>query len=100
MDAPSLDDAVDGDLLAGPDPDQVADHDVLDGDVDLGAVAQHPGGLRAARPTRALMAAAVCFFALPSIQRPIVTSARMTSDVSKYTCSGSPQRLRLRRATA
>ena len=44
-----------------------------------------------ASPTRALMAAAVCFFAMPSIQRPIVTSARMTSDVSKYTCSGSPQ---------
>ena len=40
------DDAVDRDLLAGPDPDQVADDDLLDRDVDLGAVAQHPGGLR------------------------------------------------------
>ena len=84
-----LDDAVDGDLLAGPDPDQVADDDVLDGDVDLGAVAQHPGGLRG-EADEGLDGGGGLLLRLPSIQRPIVTSARMTSDVSKYTCSGSP----------
>ena len=45
-----------------------------------------------ASPTRAVIAAAVCFLALASIHRPIRTSARMTSEVSKYTCSGSPHR--------
>ena len=41
------DDAVDRDLLTGPDPHQVTDDDVLDRDVHLDAVAQHPRGLRA-----------------------------------------------------
>jgi len=43
-----------------------------------------------ARPTRAVIAAAVCFFAFASIHLPASTSARITSEVSKYTCSGSP----------
>ena len=33
------DDAVDGDLVSGPDPDDVADDDLLDRDVDLGVAA-------------------------------------------------------------
>ena len=45
-----------------------------------------------ARPTSAVIAAAVCFFAFASIHRPARTSARITSEVSKYTCSGSPHR--------
>ena len=90
--APVGDDAVDRHLLAGADPHQVADDDLLDRDVDLGAVAQHARGLRRAGPTRAVIAAAVRFLACASIHRPARTRARITSDVSKYTCSGRPHR--------
>jgi hypothetical protein len=37
--------AVDRDLLAGADPQEVADHDLLDRDLDLGAVPDDAGGL-------------------------------------------------------
>ena len=40
---------VDGEGLAGADPDQVTDGDLIDRDVVLGAVAQHAGGLRGER---------------------------------------------------
>ena len=39
------DDPVDRNLLPGPDPDHVSGEDVLDRDVLLTAVADHPGGL-------------------------------------------------------
>jgi len=40
------DDSVDRDLLPGPGPDHVSDEDLLDRDVLLTAVADHPGSLR------------------------------------------------------
>jgi len=45
-----------------------------------------------ARPTSALIDAAVRFLAFSSSHRPISTSAITISAVSKYRCSGSPQR--------
>ena len=75
------DDAVDGDLLAGADADDVADDDLLDRDVDLDAVADDRAVLGAS-PTRAVTAAAVRFLARASIHFPASTSATMISDVS------------------
>ncbi len=77
------DDAVDRDLLAGPDPHQVADDDVVERYVDLrrrrGARGRSPG----ARPTSARIEAAVRFFAFSSSQRPIRIRAMTISAVSK-----------------
>ena len=47
------DDAVGGDLLAGPDDEEVADRELVDGDEHLDAVAQHAGLLRAELEQRA-----------------------------------------------
>ena len=46
VDTPSTMIAVDRDLLPGPDPDHVSGEDLLDRDVLLAAVADHPGRLR------------------------------------------------------
>ena len=46
VERPSIDLAVDRDLLAGPDDDDVAGHDLLDRDLHLAAVADDAGGLR------------------------------------------------------
>ena len=63
------DDAVDGHLLAGPDPDQVADGDLLDGDVDS-APSRTTRAVVGARPIRALIEAAVRFLALAPASGP------------------------------
>ena len=84
------DDAVDGEVLAGADPDEVADGDLVERDVDLGAVAQHAGGLRG-EPDQGLDGRGGALLGLSSSQRPIRTRATTTSAVSKYRCSGSPQ---------
>ena len=77
------DDAVDGQLLAGPDPDEVADDDLLERDVDLGRRRAARARSSGRAPTRARIEAAVRFLALSSSQRPISTSATTTSAVSK-----------------
>ena len=80
------DGAVDGDVLAGPDADEVADGYLVEGHVDLdGAVgpSRRTRAVVGARPTRVLMEAAVRFLALSSSQRPIRTRATTMSAVSK-----------------
>ena len=74
------DDAVDGDLLAGTDADDVADDDLLDRDVDLGRRRGRTRAVLGASPTSAVTAAAVRFLALASIHFPASTSATMISD--------------------
>ena len=75
------DDSVDGHFLSGADADDVADDDLLQGDVDLVVAADDACGLGAS-PTSAVTAAAVRFLARPSIHFPARTSAMITSEVS------------------
>ena len=77
------DGAVDGHVLAGPDADEVADGDLVEGHVDLASPSRRTRAVVGARPTSALMEAAVRFLALSSSQRPIRTRATTMSAVSK-----------------
>ena len=78
---PSTHDAVDRDLLARPDDDDVADDDLLDGDVDLLAAAHDAGGLGGS-PMSFLIASLVRPLARASSSLPSSTKVMSSALVS------------------